>query len=363
MLATTLLGLIVTVGGSFSRWADVPEAISAALTCKAPTQTPTKGDSGNESGTQGLGEQHLSADGTPYLLVQGTPLAPDVAPIHPFLEPHEEGEDGDPGSLAGLTGQVVRSYEAWEGMDFSAEVAVESRAPGSEPHRTSSLLEGRVIADGRFDVRATTPVEVEGEPGVLQERWVFDGRQLLADVADQEVANAYSTTFFRFDRAFDTTCWGLLGVYDWLTDPLEFPLYETVAFEEVETEPGRVLARRTLGDPAPFVSSDYLYDTTGKVAHPLRGDCSTRSDECSPRPSTRTSRDRARAGVRRARAGRGPGRTRPARWRSRLSESCERSGWLHPRSYRTPSSLPTAFGRSGSRAPGRRPAGIGPAVA
>jgi len=270
VLATTLLGLIVTVGGAFSRWADVPGAISAALTCKAPTQTHTKGDSGNESGTQGLGEQHLSADGTPYLLVQGTPLAPDVAPIHPFLEPHEEGEDGDPGSLAGLTGQVVRSYEAWEGMDFSAEVAVESRAPGSEPHHTSCLLEGRVLADGRFDVRATTPVEVEGEPGVLQERWVFDGRQLLADVADQEVANAYSTTFFRFDRAFDTTCWGLLGVYDWLTDPLEFPLYETVAFEEVETEPGRVLARRTLGDPAPFVSSDYLYDTTGKVAHPLR---------------------------------------------------------------------------------------------
>jgi hypothetical protein len=266
------------VGGSYSSWADVPQALQKALNCVPPkAETPNTFDwsaSVTSCATvqppAGVGVVETAVNGDTFVLHQGDFSSVVSAPEHnPFSTAFDAAQSSDPAVLPPLLAAAYQRYSPLAAASVTAEVTISEAYGSAAPHaRRAIRIEGVVRADGRFDLVLVEASTVEGQPATLADRLVFDGSVLMSLTEGGETGSVYPTSYTGFDRTFAALC-GVVGpIHDWLARPLHMPVFEGASYAfEPGSAPSEQRARRFVPfGSGTMCSEEHLIRTVADVS-------------------------------------------------------------------------------------------------
>ncbi|MBI5431744.1 MAG: hypothetical protein HZA52_02820 [Planctomycetes bacterium] len=221
--------------GAYTSWADVPAALQKALNCTPPKtpKTPKNDWSAQctscKQGTSensGVGEVQLGAGGVPHLLIEGSPFgAVAGAPTNLFETPFDAAEDGNISGLPTVLRVAASNFSPLSGVEILAEIAIEHVGTMGESDGPSrSVVRGRVMRGGQFDVTVTETGSVEGIEVPVSQRIVFDGRALCSLVERSECGNVYSRDSTNWSQSVARLTYKVRPIFDWVADPLALSL-------------------------------------------------------------------------------------------------------------------------------------------
>ena len=266
--------------GSWTAWADVPAAITAAMRCKAPTvthtfdwsavvssctiQVPIDGEPGVVEVLGASGEVYLRAIGSPEFALSGQLW-------NPLVGAYELAQDGTLEQLPIDLRTACSTYAPVHGVDVAAQVVIENwSSPDAVQIKTYEIV-GRVLRSGQFDVTCTFAVEHEGELVPVSRRLRHDGRALYVLPASAEEFSAYDAEYPRRDETFWLVCSMVAPLHEWVSNPIQVPLFSSSTFDPVADGPDGVkrVARRVASPGGGSVSEEYALDGSSIERHPL----------------------------------------------------------------------------------------------
>ncbi len=268
-----LLGLVT--GGSFPSWDDVPEAIVTALSCVPPSITETFDWSASTTrcnfGSQSMddvGTVVTSPSGEIYTISMGDPqplLNQSVANV--FMSAYDAAQSPSVTQIAAPLADVLADYGVIQGLELTAEVTVTHGAPYTNTH--VAQLQGRLFADGRFDLTETVLAAKDGVVDPLSRRLICDGSAVALLSNQAEDGLAWSVGSAALDEVLPTLTLSVWPLYRWLVDPFDIPTFEDLDYAVSTDAATSVTAVTRLHDPSQGAAAKvYQLDDNGAVSHP-----------------------------------------------------------------------------------------------
>lgn len=263
-------------GASFSSWAKVPNAVRKALKCVAPKKKETFDWSASTADcptgakvTPAVGQIKQGANGSSYIVAQG-PVYGTVGTANPFLTGYDLAQSSSPSVVQGTLGAaVVLLHPRLAGVAVSATVEVEHWLGGRLDGSYSAALQGSVLANGRFDVALSTPVEHEGKLVSGTKRVSFDGVALSCLWAESENGNIWDAAGASFGTRFARETSEIGEIFAWTRDPFGVPWFAEIEYTELSAASTIMIQQRLSPELGGGVDKEYEIDMSGPVPHPV----------------------------------------------------------------------------------------------
>jgi hypothetical protein len=276
-------------GMSWGAWSEVPQNLVAIIQGMSSCIPPTPMDEFDysakttrcRSGTQPLRSQEpprdtrSTPDGTVVVPWNGDPrtAVPGSEAFNPFKTDYDLASASGGGALQPDLRRVSAAFPGIPGVALRARVQVKDFEPGAEhPRSTVDLeIEGRLAADGTFDVVRTSVARNGADERILHRREVFDGVLLIRATQGAEEANAYTLDYARRIELWRMQVLPTLRpLHRWLVNPFEIPGFATHTYRREAAE-GLVFVRKIAqGSRASYVDQVFTVDAaSAPVPHVL----------------------------------------------------------------------------------------------
>jgi hypothetical protein len=275
--------LMQFIGGSWSDWSTVPEALKKALSCTKPTNNPTFDwsasvsdcpDCGHGEDPENVsGEAYVGGDGSLYIywddLLGEYPTAAGD-PRNLFLSLPELAEVADPVQVGGYFQRAAEDSGLLTGASIGASVSIRHfDDAGLVASRVDYDLQGKFTDNGRFDVIVSWVVDKEDGVGPISfsRRETFDGRVLSSVDAQAEVGNAFERTAANMIGLLEP----VRPAFEWVHDPYSLPMHQGIELSFVVGDRGELIQRRSHeGTAGEYIGSEYEYAELDGAVRPIR---------------------------------------------------------------------------------------------